>query len=111
MEIDEDDLEALGFGSQMEQLAFSGWAERKLEQARDAVGTYQRTPRGRKMRAKAQRSYAKTAKGRATQDRYLKNRGYARMKEYLQTEAGKAAKSRANARYRAKVKARDAARD
>jgi hypothetical protein len=63
MDLDEDDLEALGFGSQIEALAWSGWAERKLEQARESSKDYSKTLGGRMALRRGWREYVKTSKG------------------------------------------------
>ena len=105
MTLDDETLEALGFGDQIDALVWSGWSERLIAADAARVNDYRQTLRGKQRRVEAQARYLRTEQGKAAQRRYLVTKGYATMRAYRATEAGRAAKARANARYRAKAKA------
>jgi hypothetical protein len=133
MIIDTDDLEALGFGSQYEALALSGWAERATTKAHEyqrawraenkqKLRAYQRqwlkTPKGKEYTKRhgstaaskaARKRWAQSERGkanrRASTRRYTQTaKGKANRDRYEASEAGKARRKRANAKYLASPK-------
>lgn len=71
MRLDSDTLDALGFGSQLEALAQSGWAERMAAAQREAQQRrYDSSAVSRAKNLAAVRKYAASAKGQVTRKRY-----------------------------------------